>query len=116
MQEIQEASPEEIDESLIKLSEETDNTIGENKIVSMLDNMTLKDSVKSFDEQIQTLNTEIQGRREDSSNIDNIAKMSWAMCFLDNSCSSTTISGVLTSNGVTGGTINRITNGTTGGY
>tara|TARA_R110000822_G_scaffold65702_5_gene160826 strand:- start:389 stop:1441 length:1053 start_codon:yes stop_codon:yes gene_type:complete len=71
MQEIQEASPEEIDESLIKLSEETDNTIGESKVISMLDNMTLKDSVKSFDEQIQTLNTEIQGRREDSSNIDN---------------------------------------------
>ena len=75
MQEIQEASPEEIDESLIKLSEETDGTIGENKIVSMLDNMTIKDSVKSFDEQIQTLNTEIQGRREDSSNIDNQKRM-----------------------------------------
>ena len=44
MQEIQEASPEEIDESLIKLSEETDSTIGENKVTSMLDNMTLKDS------------------------------------------------------------------------
>ena len=71
MQEIQDASPEEIDESLIKLFEETDSTIGQNKVTSMLDNMTLKDSIKTFDEQIQTLNTEIQGRREDSSNIDN---------------------------------------------
>ena len=75
MQEIQEASPEEIDESLIKLSEETDSTIGENKIVSMLDNMTLKDSVKSFDEQIQALNTEITGSREDISNINNQKRM-----------------------------------------
>ena len=75
MQEIQEASPEEIDESLIKLSEETDSTIGENKIVSMLDNMTLKDSVKSFDEQIQSLNTEITGSREDISNINNQKRM-----------------------------------------
>ena len=71
MQEIQEASPEEIDESLIKLSEETDGTIGENKVISMLDGMSLDDSVDEFEKQIKSLNTEIQGQREDITNIDN---------------------------------------------
>ena len=75
MQEIEQAPIEDIDESLIKLSEETDSTIGEKKIISMLDGMTLTDSVKSFDKQIADLSSEIRGSQEDIVNIDNQKRM-----------------------------------------
>ena len=76
MQEIQEAPIEDINESLIKLSEETDGSIGEKQTSSMLDGMTLTDSIKSFDKQISDLRSEAKTiRQEDIVNLDNQKRM-----------------------------------------
>ena len=76
MQEIQEAPIEDIDESLIKLSEETDGSIGEKQTSSMLDGMTLTDSIKSFDKEISDLRSEAKTiRQEDIVNLDNQKRM-----------------------------------------
>jgi hypothetical protein len=70
MQDIEQSSPEEIDDSLLRISEDMDDSS-----TSMLDGMTLKDSIKGFDKQIEELNTEIKGQREDISNIETQKRM-----------------------------------------
>ena len=70
MQDIEQSSPEEIDDSLLRISEDMDDSS-----TSMLDGMTLKDSIKGFDKQIKELNTEIKGQREDIRNIETQKRM-----------------------------------------
>ena len=70
MQDIEQSSPEEIDNSLLRISEDMDDSS-----TSMLDGMTLKDSIKGFDKQIKELNTEIKGQREDIRNIETQKRM-----------------------------------------
>ena len=70
MQDIEQSSPEEIDDSLSRISEDMDDSS-----TSMLDGMTLKDSIKGFDKQIKELNTEIKGQREDIRNIETQKRM-----------------------------------------
>jgi len=76
MEDIEQSSLEDIDDSLVRLSEESEGAegqgiIGENEIVSMSSGLNVSQQVKKFDEEIKELSSEVSGQYQDMVNLEN---------------------------------------------
>jgi len=80
MEDIEKSSLEEIDDSLVRLSEESEvdggqGAIRKDEIVSMSSGLNMSQQVSKFDEEIKELSSQVSGQYQDMVNLENQKKL-----------------------------------------